>query len=171
MEYDFLTLLDSVIQPLDVDILIVNQGFWTHFNGFQRNVAKSIDPYAIKIMNSSKRSIWKTTTPNQKNEKIDSDLFLKYLQSFGIEIFETFDYISKIKNRLISSVGTDRMKAQVYWDSKHFLPWIYTLLNKKLLDQLFPSSIISQSGSSNSRSSSNNIQNSTKSSNISLSTL
>jgi len=138
MEHDLLTLLDSVIQPLDVDILIVNQGFWEKFNGFQRNVLTSIDPYAIKIMNSSKRSIWKTTTPNQDNEKFDSDLFLDYLQSFGVEIFETFEYISDIKNKLIASVGTERMKSQVYWDSVHFLPWIYTLLNQKLLDQLFP---------------------------------
>lgn len=155
MEHDLLTLLDVVIKPLDVDILIVNQGFWERFNGFQRHVLKSIDPYAIEIMNSSKRSIWKTTTPNQKNEKIDSDIFLDYLQSFGIEIFETFEFISDIKNQLKASIGTDRMKSQVYWDGVHFLPWIYTLLNQKLLDQLFPSleltgGIITPNGSPNS---------------------
>lgn len=90
LRYDILNLLDQVIKPMQPDVLIVNQGFWTH-KLIRDNVAFR-NKFAAKLYRTAKYAVWKKTTTPCSDNPTDRDGtdFLDTFIKKGIHIYDTY---------------------------------------------------------------------------------
>lgn len=122
--FDIFTLLNEYIQPMSPDVLIVNQGLWAHPTLREKHTFNHL---LTTMKNASQHAIWKTTTPKYRQNlhlPIDSTGFVDQIRASGVSIFDTFGLTASMS------------QLRVYWDLKHFLPFMYTELNIALLQQL-----------------------------------
>lgn len=116
---DFISKEITSLQP---DVLILNQG--NHAGSMFRTESNLRG--VIEVMKSSARhAVWKTSTAQKGGIQVDSDAFVDGLVANGLTIFDAF-----------SLTHTISLVPAVFWDGKHFLPFVYRELNLGLLDFL-----------------------------------
>eukprot|EP01041_Mallomonas_annulata_P003856 gene3856-7688_t len=138
--YDF---LDQSIRPIYPDSVIVNQGIWPDVD----LRTESFHKFAKLLSNITSLPIWKVTTaifdgkpeetkntfctyirgdfPGPECNPLDSDKMLNLFKGHKIHIYDTYS----MSKDLI-------MEPSAYFDTYHFMPFVYRELNKQLIRQL-----------------------------------